>query len=606
MNGKDIFLGLKYIGADLVEEAEYGTFSAPTEKNAEETKHRRFRRPLLIAAIVAMTLLLVGCAVVYVLNMENLKLGQVQQTYDVFDENTLEYVGEETVTQNVLTLTGLKGTPGYQAAMEWFQFKESYDPDHVLHVELIQQEQLPTYPPEYDYYQIYTQEMKDTLDAIFDQYSLKPEGHKLEFRTVRNLCNALGIEKFHTAANDIEITVDGGQARSNGNFNMNLEFTLPEEENGFGSTWGVLKWNRKDCLSEDYITIEDTGDWREWSYTTASGNEVLIICSPSDWRGWIFCDRQEALLSVMLEVRKDFYTQDETGTRVDFVYMSDNQLERIADAIDFSIQPNLVSQADVDNQPGPSTDATQDGYTIELKEVNTDGVLGYFTIGITAPEGMDIVNNPREPGRPYYLYQGGFRDLQPLQGEMAGGSGGWYPKEDGDGRNNTQDFVIELNCDMADGSKPFAVGSSWQLTIEDLVDSYYDREKMDTVTNVLAQGDWQWEYTIGEEDGDFREIELLTEPITAKACIGWKSNGADVLEETKLTSVVLRKYSMDIQCDRDNASFSFTGNTVKAVMQDGSTVEFLENSHYAAQEPIDLDQVDHILLPDGTKLMIPE
>lgn len=100
MNGKDIFLGLKYIGADLVEEAEYGSFSTHGSKNAEEKKRPAVRRPLLIAAIIAMMLLLVGCAVVYVLNMENLKLGQVQYTQEIYDYDTLEILGEETVTQN--------------------------------------------------------------------------------------------------------------------------------------------------------------------------------------------------------------------------------------------------------------------------------------------------------------------------------------------------------------------------------------------------------------------------------------------------------------------------------------------------------------------------
>ncbi len=64
MNGKDIFLGLKHIGTDLIQEAEFGSFSTQAEET--ESKNRRsFRRPLLIAAIIAMALLLVGCAVVY-------------------------------------------------------------------------------------------------------------------------------------------------------------------------------------------------------------------------------------------------------------------------------------------------------------------------------------------------------------------------------------------------------------------------------------------------------------------------------------------------------------------------------------------------------------
>lgn len=66
MNGKDIFLGLKHIGADLVEEAEYGTFSNRAENDTEKKSRHAVRRPLLIAAVIAMMLLLVGCAVVYV------------------------------------------------------------------------------------------------------------------------------------------------------------------------------------------------------------------------------------------------------------------------------------------------------------------------------------------------------------------------------------------------------------------------------------------------------------------------------------------------------------------------------------------------------------
>lgn len=63
MNGKDIFMGLKYIGDDLVEEAE--TFDFRLSAHPEEAVHRPIRRPLLVAALIALMLALVGCAVVY-------------------------------------------------------------------------------------------------------------------------------------------------------------------------------------------------------------------------------------------------------------------------------------------------------------------------------------------------------------------------------------------------------------------------------------------------------------------------------------------------------------------------------------------------------------
>ena len=63
MSGKDIFMGLKYIGDDLVEEAE--AFDFRSSAHQKETAHRPIHRPLLVAALIALMLALVGCAVVY-------------------------------------------------------------------------------------------------------------------------------------------------------------------------------------------------------------------------------------------------------------------------------------------------------------------------------------------------------------------------------------------------------------------------------------------------------------------------------------------------------------------------------------------------------------
>ena len=134
MNGKDIFLGLQYIGEDLIEKAEYGEFPTIAEK---EAKRLTLRKPLLIAAIVAILLLLVGCAVVYLLSLQEIKLGEEQVTYDVYNYDpqtgeAVSYAGTKTETQQVLTLAGLSGTPAFQAAQEWFAFRQSYDPDRKI------------------------------------------------------------------------------------------------------------------------------------------------------------------------------------------------------------------------------------------------------------------------------------------------------------------------------------------------------------------------------------------------------------------------------------------------------------------------------------------
>ena len=60
MNGKELLLGLSYISRKYIEEAEKDTVSSFSAK-----KRSRLRSPLLIAAVIALTLLLVGCAVAY-------------------------------------------------------------------------------------------------------------------------------------------------------------------------------------------------------------------------------------------------------------------------------------------------------------------------------------------------------------------------------------------------------------------------------------------------------------------------------------------------------------------------------------------------------------
>ena len=74
MKGEDLFLGLSYVNPEFIEEAETVT------QLQEKRPVLSLRRPVLIAAIIAMLLMLVGCAVVYVLNMRQIHIGQ-QQTW---------------------------------------------------------------------------------------------------------------------------------------------------------------------------------------------------------------------------------------------------------------------------------------------------------------------------------------------------------------------------------------------------------------------------------------------------------------------------------------------------------------------------------------------
>ena len=580
----------------------------PNEAQQKRTGRHPARRMWLIAAIVAAMVLLMGCAV-YVLKMQDMNVGQEEVTYDAFDYDTMEYLGQKTYTQEVFSLAGLEGTPAYLAAKEWYEFKQNYDPDYKI-LDTVKGN-YPVFSAEYDAYGLYSQEMKEQLDLILQKHRLKPMGARLEFRTLRNMLAALGIEKIQTVENQVTINVASGGCYENGNFSLSLDFKFPEaDENELGATWGMLRWNRADCFSDDLFAIEQTGDWKEWNYTTESGDDVLIIRSPSDWRSWIICKRGDGIMSLQVEARQDAWNNVNGKTWADERFLTDKQLEQLADAVDFAIQPRVATQEDVKNQPAPPDEATQDGYTVKLKSVETDGWIARIVMSVTAPAGKIINRNPN-PGMEEVYYNIGTTNLdsfEPKTGRDSSGSGGWNAEEDGDGLDNTQNLVMEARYTMDDGSAPFAPGKTWIIRFEDLVGSYWDSKNVKTVEEHLATGEWTFEVTFDESNGDYGEIELLTEPIEVGVSTGWKPDGTDVVESVTVSSIKLRKYSLTITHDGPNyTDFSFiNGQRMYAVMKDGSEIEILGTGRiYQAYGEIDLEKLDHIKLADGTKIFAP-
>lgn len=592
MKGKNLFLGLSYIDRSFIEEAETDTIPA---------KHLSLRRPLLIAAIVATMLLLVGCAVVYVLSMQDVKIGEATATrdYRLVDGTYVEDPHE--VSENILTLAGLKGSDAYQACADYVTFKEEYTRNME---DMMNNGTLPEGFFEND---TYGKAMEAKAAELAEQYGLKQQGETLDFRTTRNMCDALGVERFLRDSQQISADIAGGGCYESGSFWLNMSFNFPEDQ-GYEvlTTHGILRWNRTDCFSTDYVTIVNTGDWVERNYTTSSGSEVLILQSTSQERGYIICDRGDALMTLQLNVNIELLSEADDVVSVEYQHMTDKQVELVADTIDFAVQPKIPTQADVDAQAEIPQASTQNGWTIGLKSVETDGYVAQIIISVTAPEDMDIES--------LGIRTGNYGGLTPTSGE-AYGSGAFNGIDDGDGKANTKDMRLQADLHyLGDDSAPFAPGSTWNLYIVDILESWWDDANARLVENTLVEGEWLFPITFDETNGDYREIELLSEPVKAKACIGWKADGTDVLEEFTVTSFKLRKFSSGITWDLipdyhgemnfgSSADFySWRDHHTYAVMKDGTQIEMFEDRNY---EPVDLDQVDHVALADGTKLEIP-
>ena len=582
MNGKDIFRGLQYIGDDLIENAETGQFPA---QNQESGKTRRpIRRPLLIAALIALLLLLVGCAVVYVLKLENVKIGTgtEQRDYSLVDGVYVE--NPHTVDTTTLSMAGLKGSNAYKACADFYAYETELRASASASGD----------------WTGYDDAINAKAQELAEQYGLKPEGQPLTFRTTRNLCDALGVERFVRNSQDVSIDVDQGFCRDSGNFFVLLRFAFPEDQ-GYEVTYtsGALYWNRQDTFSREYFTLEDRGDWVERNYTTSAGNTVLILTSPSQERGYILCNRGDALMTVWLDANPEILSEDSGVVSAEYLHMTEKQLNMVADALDFAIQPNIPTQADVDAQPAPPQKATQNGYTLEVKSVETDSYVAQILIGITAPE--DIVLSTEKP-----LHFANWRGmLVPADGSEAA-FGPVNTLDDGDGKANTIDVLLTQSVTAKNTDAPFAAGSTWTLYLVDLVYSSTDE--------TLTEGEWQFPISFGADNCDDRELELLTSPILMKAGTGWLPDGTDVVMEFPVSSFKLRKFSNKIV--RDTAAeteeqraesytdfYRWNGHFICVVMKDGTRIELWDQENDSA---IDLTQVDYVLLPDGTKLPVPE
>ncbi len=169
MKGKDIFLGLQYVGEDLIELAEYGRFPSGGAKKAGTG---RLKRSLTVAAIIALMLLLMGCAAVVLLHLNDLKIGEQTYTqHPLYLEDGTKTPATEKVKQ-IISVQGVAESPNQQAAKEWYEFTKAYDiaqkyPDGIPDF---------TAPDAYDAYWVLTQELVDKVDEICKKYDRKLAG----------------------------------------------------------------------------------------------------------------------------------------------------------------------------------------------------------------------------------------------------------------------------------------------------------------------------------------------------------------------------------------------------------------------------------------------
>lgn len=243
-----------------------------------------------------------------------------------------------------------------------------------------------------------------------------------------------------------------------------------------------------------------------------------------------------------------------------------------------------------------SQSVTHDGYTVSVEYAISDGYALFMKVKLTAPEG--VVLNADDYG---FVYQKKSQ-FYPADGSNPARSGSWHMVNE-DPTDNTVYFPMKWQ------GEGLTIGSKWILDLTDIAE-YYEQKDGFLEERILAEGNFRFEITI-EGTGDY-EMEMLTEPLPYTAKI-YDSDTEYHEVDVTLTSVVLRPLSAEIRIEGYNDTYRLAGiGQMQIFMKDGSSVKMGirsggngENA-YTMEAPMILEEVDYLLLPDGTKITMPD
>ena len=327
MNGKDLLIGLGSISPKYYDEVENDTI-------ASATRHRPLRRPLLVAAIIALLLMLVGCAVVYVLRLQDMSIGT--ETYTQTFDDDGKYLDEPVEkTRDILTLFGHSGDNIQKATAEWFAFLETYDPDGALMDNNPDHEEIPN---RYEYtYGCYTPDMVAKVDEIAAKYDLKLLEEWLPFQAWQSdiFLEETGIASL--VLQDSGAQMEGLSGMFYPPYNFDVDITLRSDQLP-NELWVTVLYAHKAYFPRDYPGGTDLSTYEQWDYAAPDGTPLLLALN-NKGHGYVFAQPEDAVM--ILSVDGNYSAS--AYPAADQI-MTTEELETTASLFDWSIRPQILDR----------------------------------------------------------------------------------------------------------------------------------------------------------------------------------------------------------------------------------------------------------------------
>ena len=307
-------------------------------KKEAQIKRLSTRKMWLIAAVIALMLLLVGCAVIHFLRMQDMKVGEYSFYVPTeYDENGNVIPVE---TQEPITLLSLQGT-NMEALAEWLAFTNSYDQDGTILIEADGTGSEWELPDNYQLtYGCYSQEMVDKLDEIVNKYHLKLLSSYIPLNYYESsvLLNSLGLKGLVKTDPDVQVEYGDGDFHIEGTFTLNMEISLDMGDWSWEQGSASYRYSLKDYFDPLTGSMLESHDYTQWDYTRKDGKKVLLVLNEGTAR--IYADLPKAFISIYLD---PVICVD--GNEVS---MTQEALQQLAELFDLSIEPQPTTMEQVE------------------------------------------------------------------------------------------------------------------------------------------------------------------------------------------------------------------------------------------------------------------
>lgn len=286
-------------------------------------KRMSLKRRMILVALVAVMLMLMGCAVVW-MKLRELQVGEYTYQHPYINN------GSE-VTSDVISLQGIEGSKNYQAAKEWNDFYDNYDIEAALADDYI-------VPIDYMTYSCLTPEMKDKIDEICAKYELELLGpiYTDTFALITmyeyDWKQSMGTGKLFNERRRMSAEIECGYFYRGGTFMMEGTTTMNDK----GSPWKYPVSYQYRCVMKNVfdtvcLAVGNLEEYEQWNCTLSDGSKVLLGMGEN--RALILVDKETHFISINV---LDVWAEDE---EYGWQKMDKAALEALADTFSFTYEP---------------------------------------------------------------------------------------------------------------------------------------------------------------------------------------------------------------------------------------------------------------------------